>query len=426
MKDNVENLIKINNRLKGILNNVDEGIIILEGAPLNGLGPRIIYVNESFQKLTGYGRNIILGSPVSTLIERDKINDLLYVFKNIDKYGNKCKIKILTKKIKKNKLSIKKPFVWTINEVANEKSKTLNFIVKLEPIKIKKPQDESNKIEKKNSYKSKYKNLEVIFKKSLKDLNLYLETISENMNMLNNQDFHAHSLESCLKNINSTTDKAKQLIKILGDYKFKTIKNYQIEDLKFAINEIGRAATFDTNIKFISKIENILWKSNCNLSQIKQALYYILNNSCKAIQKRGFVELEARNKTILANNPLNILSGDYIKITIRDSGYILNNQLINRLNSSYVYDIDSDDLNNIYYSKKVIKNHNGYFILESREGLGTLYQIYLPAIIDTKNISVKNKKSLNTKVDNPSNFVQSFEQKSINLTDLRTSIFEKG
>lgn len=47
--------------LESIVNNTSDAILVTEAAPIDELGPKIVYVNESFTSITGYAYEEVIG-----------------------------------------------------------------------------------------------------------------------------------------------------------------------------------------------------------------------------------------------------------------------------------------------------------------------------------------------------------------------------
>jgi len=100
-----------------VVNNTNDAILITEAEPIEGDGPRILYVNNAFTRMTGYTEAEVIGKTPRMLQGPDTDLQELYRLKNALKKWEPCEIEVLN--YKKNG----EPF-WNnfaVAPVANEK-----------------------------------------------------------------------------------------------------------------------------------------------------------------------------------------------------------------------------------------------------------------------------------------------------------------
>ncbi|MCW3088907.1 MAG: sensor signal transduction histidine kinase, partial [Sediminibacterium sp.] len=81
--------------LESVITNTTDSILITEAEPINGDGPKIIYVNDSFTEMTGYTREEVIGKtprilqgPRTSRRELDKLRNAL-------EHWRPCKIEVI-------------------------------------------------------------------------------------------------------------------------------------------------------------------------------------------------------------------------------------------------------------------------------------------------------------------------------------------
>ena len=110
----------------------------------------------------------------------------------------------------------------------------------------------------------------------------------------------------------------------------------------------------------------------------------LVSNAAEAMPDGGMVFIKSDNQYI--DNPIkgyaDIIDGDYVTLTVSDTGV-------------GIADIDIDRIFEPFYTKKAmgrsgtglgmavvwgtVKDHQGYINVQSKEGQGTIFNIYLPA-----------------------------------------------
>jgi PAS domain S-box-containing protein len=184
---------------------------------------------------------------------------------------------------------------------------------------------------------------------------------------------------SCMKGTELTS---KFITFSEGGSPFKT-KMYIVQLLKDSVTVAMSGFAMSCDFNFPDN----LWMVEIDESQIQQAINNIVVNGCESMEKDGVLTVSAANCTIAKKDGLSLEDGEYIRIDIKDQGR----------------GIDEDDLPKIfdpYFTTKqmatekgtgfglsicysIIKKHQGEIVVESENGIGTSFHIYLPAINST-------------------------------------------
>ncbi len=117
--------------------------------------------------------------------------------------------------------------------------------------------------------------------------------------------------------------------------------------------------------------------------QMKQVLNNLVINAMEAMPQGGTLTVRGENFHILAQDRLPMKAGNYLKISVRDTGAGIPSENLARIFDPYF------TTKSTYYQKglglglavcySIIKRHNGLITVESEVGKGTTFIIYLPA-----------------------------------------------
>jgi signal transduction histidine kinase len=116
---------------------------------------------------------------------------------------------------------------------------------------------------------------------------------------------------------------------------------------------------------------------------LSQVIQNLLQNADEAAAEPKRITLEAENVTLKENNDFELKYGDYIKISITDSGRGIPKEQMGKIFDPYFSTKDTVTQKGlglglaICYS--IIKKHNGHIAVKSEVGKGTTVEIYLPA-----------------------------------------------
>lgn len=113
--------------------------------------------------------------------------------------------------------------------------------------------------------------------------------------------------------------------------------------------------------------------------QITQALYNIVMNSVEAMQEGGRLRITAENVSVESGHVLPLDSGDYVKISIEDTGLGIDKDNLSRIFEPYFSTKKIAGGLGLTMSYTAVKKHGGTIDVESLPGKGSTFTIYLPA-----------------------------------------------
>ena len=117
--------------------------------------------------------------------------------------------------------------------------------------------------------------------------------------------------------------------------------------------------------------------------QMRQVIQRIVKNAEEAMSDKGVLEVGAESVTFGPGNPMALKPGNYVRISLRDEGPGIAGSDLQRIFDPY---FTKKELGrekgaglglSICYS--IVRDHGGAITVESAKGLGSLFQIYLPA-----------------------------------------------
>ncbi|QNO14716.1 response regulator [Alkalicella caledoniensis] len=128
--------------------------------------------------------------------------------------------------------------------------------------------------------------------------------------------------------------------------------------------------------------------------QFKQVINNLAINACQAMPKGGVLKVDAKNISI-GKDELNFFlnEGKYVKITIEDHGIGISPENLSKIFDPFFTTKSNGHGLGLASCFSIIKRHNGYITVKSKEGIGTTFYIYLP-------ISTNNALILDTEMSN--------------------------
>ncbi len=148
---------------------------------------------------------------------------------------------------------------------------------------------------------------------------------------------------------------------------------------------IKDASTFsvkDSNVKYEFDIDENLSDAEVDTSQMTQVINNLIINASHAMKDGGVIKISCSNVTMDENNTLKLRKGEYIKVSIRDTGIGIPEENIDKIFDPYftTKEKGTDRGNGLGLATcySVIKRHSGHITVESKVNQGTTFHIYLP------------------------------------------------
>ena len=123
--------------------------------------------------------------------------------------------------------------------------------------------------------------------------------------------------------------------------------------------------------------DNNVWPVEIDMDQISQVMHNIIINAVHAMLNGGILTLEAHNVTDPAGVPLP--AGSYVEISISDTGCGISRRILSKIFDPYFTTRPNGTGLGLAICYSIIKKHKGYIDVESIEGKGSRFRIYLRA-----------------------------------------------
>ncbi|MBF0530624.1 MAG: hypothetical protein HQK55_15435, partial [Deltaproteobacteria bacterium] len=218
------------------------------------------------------------------------------------------------------------------------------------------------------------------------DFNNILQSITGYTELLLSNKDAEHPDCKFLQDIDNAAGRAAELVRQLMTFGRQMEIAPKTIDLKELIDQVGcllkkdsaEAVTID-----IQRPEN-LWAVTADPAQLKRALINLGVNALEAISKSGAIQIEAENFQAIENDYAlhgKLKPGYYIRIKVADNG-----RGISRERLPLIFDPFYTTKNlgqgpglglSVVYS--IVKYHNGHVVCRSEVGVGTTFEIILPA-----------------------------------------------
>jgi CheY-like chemotaxis protein len=125
--------------------------------------------------------------------------------------------------------------------------------------------------------------------------------------------------------------------------------------------------------------------------QINQVIHNLVINAIQAMPQGGSIFIHGSNVEIGADENIALRSGNYVKISFRDTGSGIPKRNLSRIFDPYFTTKEKGSGLGLATCYSVIKKHDGLLNVSSELGVGTEFSFYLPASEPVNTISEPRK-----------------------------------
>jgi signal transduction histidine kinase len=148
-----------------------------------------------------------------------------------------------------------------------------------------------------------------------------------------------------------------------------------VELLKECVSFVLRGASVRGNIQIAAD----LWPVDVDAGQINQVIHNVVLNAMQAMPGGGTVQVRAENVVLAAGVPFPLPEGQYVKITVQDSGCGIPKEVLTNIFDPYFTTKPEGSGLGLTTAYAIVIKHEGYITIASEVGVGTTVVIYLPA-----------------------------------------------
>ncbi len=215
------------------------------------------------------------------------------------------------------------------------------------------------------------------------DFNNILLGVLGNVTIAKNYLPEGGRVYSLLTEVEKAADRAKNLTRQLltfsrGGEPVKEVAPIAAlvkDSAALVLRESGTSSSFD--------IPDGLWMVEMDEGQMSQVINNIVLNAEQAMDGKGVIEISVENITVTPCDGLPAAGGDYVRITVKDSGTGIPERLLNRIFDPFFTTRQKASGLGLAVSYSIVKKHNGFIQVSSVEGKGSVFQVYLPAVRKT-------------------------------------------
>jgi len=159
------------------------------------------------------------------------------------------------------------------------------------------------------------------------------------------------------------------------DMKITPLPSLILDTVQFTLSGSNIARRF--------AIPDTLWPCNVDKNQIGQVIDNIVINALQAMPSGGAIEVSAANVFLEGKEDIGLSAGRYVTIAIKDSGVGIPEKILPRIFDPYFTTKTMGHGLGLATCRSIVKGHGGTIEVESLQGSGSTFHLYLPASAET-------------------------------------------
>lgn len=342
---------------------------------------KIEYINASTEKMYGYTGEELLG--------REPI--ILYGGSDVEEIWGRIMAAIQSQGVWRGEMLNKRKngeifyIQMSIYTLLDSDGKYLSLVGFQEDITDRKRAEEERKrLEEQFQKAQKMEAVAVLSRGVAHDFNNILNIIHGHVSLLGRDITINETQNEHLERIEEMIHRGSGLVRQFLNFARGTKNKVSPIDLNSLIAESTEMFGSITNdIQIFSDYEQALWAVEADSGQIEQVLINLYLNAWQAMAEGGELYIKTANVTIdkTAGKSEKILPGNYVKVTVTDTGIGMDRETEARIFEPYFTTKEAGEgtglgLTSVY---RIIKEHKGFIEVFSAKDEGTTFSIYLPA-----------------------------------------------
>ena len=365
----IDNLDLNPEEMKIVLDSTPAGIGIIKGRVIE-------WVNDSFCSMLGYDQNFLIGKDTNIFYadprEYDRVGRDLYP--KVEKLGTGL---VETKLVKKDGRFLNcRIRASRLNK--HDSSKRMIFVI-TDISELKMLQTQLHQAQKMEAIGVLAGGVSHDFNNILMGIQGHLSLMQFNSSDIDKTKSHTNQIERLVK---TAAELTRRLLGFArgGKYQISVLNINELIPLALNIfaptrKDILVHESYDKQLHFV----------DADHTQLEQVFVNLLINASQAMPEHGEIFVKTQNICIDKNHDyaFEVHPGKYIKVTIKDTGIGMDHETQRKIFDPFFSTKSTDDqkgrglgLSTVY---GIIKNHDGFILVDSNKGHGASFHVCLPA-----------------------------------------------
>ncbi|MGW8180411.1 MAG: hybrid sensor histidine kinase/response regulator, partial [bacterium] len=211
------------------------------------------------------------------------------------------------------------------------------------------------------------------------DFNNILTPILTNLSMARAYGDLDGETDEMLAEAEKATSRAKGLTQQLLTFSRGGAPVRRPTSISKLLSDTAKFALSGSNVKGEYSFREDLWPCEVDEGQIGQVIHNMVLNADQAMPEGGIIKIRAENVVIGQEEDLPIRDGGYVRISVADQGIGIPERHLSKIFDPFYTTKERGSGLGLSTSFAIVKRHGGTIRVESELGVGTTFNVYLPA-----------------------------------------------
>ena len=379
-----------NEHFRIALDQLEDVVLLVDLHGLSKPVPEIVYVNYGLLELSGFNESDLVGKPLSKIFGSRKLKlltdrlDAIIENRGVYEFTNELKGSDF-EKIECN---------WRVSCLFDDNNKPSNFLLTASALteNLSKPNSKTadkpeKEIHELTSVPLTVRN-EILAMQAggiAHDFKNMLTTVVANLSLIRESIDDGETMariEDAMKASREATDLASQLLTYSrGNVKF----NKEEADVSQLLKDATRICTAGSKTRCDLNIQDGIWLSSINRTQIVQVINNLIINARHAMNDEGVIKVNLRNIEISDGAVNGLRPGKYLQLMFIDHGNGIEESDLNKIFKRFYTTKKTGSGLGLATCLSIIRDHGGTIEVSSAVGKGSAFKLYLPATGNCEN-----------------------------------------
>ncbi len=383
----LSHLDTVNRHLRVAVDQVGEGIAILEATVAGGAGPRIVFANRGLCRLSGWSAEQLYGQPLARLFDRGRLAEVLGLLPRVAEAGRAA----VTRATLVTVSGTERPCRWTINLVRDAAGRPLNYMV---TVVDESPPEASEEPavadaaaaaaaeEAALDQLARLENLEVIASGIAHDFRNHLTAVMLNISNSGAQAAGSPMQREFLERATASARQAKELADQLMEFSRGGNPVREPANVGKLLRDCASLTLSGSTSCCHLEVAPDLWPACVDGIRIKQVINNLFINASQAMPNGGHIFASAVNEVLAEDNAHDLPPGPYTVLRVVDRGVGIGEAALpNIFKRNFTTKKNGNGLG-LASSFQIVRSHEGTMTVRSKENIGSEFSVYLPASPD--------------------------------------------
>jgi len=265
-----------------------------------------------------------------------------------------------------------------------EDRKNLEALLEYRTAELHREIDQRKMMEEELFRKEKLESLSILASGIAHDFNNILTIISGNNSLANIILEEKGDYEVCelLDEIQRGVAQARELTEQLMTFSRGGMPVKEASSIEELVQETASFILRGSNVRTVISMSGQIWPANIDRGQIGQVFQNLLLNAAQAMPGGGVIEIYISNIVPETAEALALKSGRYIQVVVQDHGNGISREDLSNIFVPYFSTKERGHGLGLAMAYSIIQKHDGNIKVSSELGIGSTFEIYLPASED--------------------------------------------